>query len=607
MTGTLHTKHRVDKRTHSDKARANRTFLSRLIVIGLLVFTGAVICGGCSQAVPKRKSIALSNPFTKDRPHRAARMTCIWEPRMLSEKQGIIRGFQGEIVFFRDEKMQAPTIVDGELIVYVYDADDRTAIDLGGGLEGIKPLAEYRFDKETLTKGLAKNKKTKMYSYGVWLPIDKMPGDEKDLVLWSRFEGSGENGELLGNNPGDQIAVYLPGNPVEKKKKQTQLAAQNLDEIRQPVYDDIYDFNGVQLSSYGEAVRAMQEREMRQKEAIRGEETIPLSPTLARQMFNSVNRDEKVSAAANTANSGTSQNTLQTQTARANVGHPVFGGGTTPQNRSYAQSRTPSQPQYPTSRATGVNNAAAVGFGGGNVPSNAMLNNPAYADSLPNNMSPQMVSRHRTNVTSIGAQIDQRMQQGQYALAASNPQAMYGYGQYEPQQVQPQLGQMQQAYMSSSPAQNIQTAGYDPVIAGRLQQVSYVSESDRYADAEASKKAEIRQTMARMMAEQELRRQQANDMQGFSEYNANSFASGQSRITVPQDRYASWLPPHHPQQQATGQPANRFAGNGYPTQGPNTAQPAYVEADWGPGLEGGQPSYSTEVRYSQMPANQIYR
>ncbi|MCL2623237.1 MAG: hypothetical protein FWD31_06160, partial [Planctomycetaceae bacterium] len=63
-----------------------------LIILGLLLLAGVITCCiGCSQSVPQKKKIALSNPFYKDRPQRAARMTCFWEPKMLADKQGVIR------------------------------------------------------------------------------------------------------------------------------------------------------------------------------------------------------------------------------------------------------------------------------------------------------------------------------------------------------------------------------------------------------------------------------------------------------------------------------------------------------------------------------------
>ncbi|MCL2623085.1 MAG: hypothetical protein FWD31_05390, partial [Planctomycetaceae bacterium] len=358
-----------------------KTLLSHrnTLLFALMIVTAAMTCGGCSQSVPQTKKYVFSNPFLRDRPQRAVRMTCFWEPKILSEKQGVTRGFQGEIIFFRDEKMQYSTMIDGELTVYVYDADDHK-IDNVGGYEGIKPLCEYRFDRELLAKGFAKNKKTKLMSYGVWLPIDKMPGDERNLVLWAKFEGSGDNGELLGADTRDQITVYLPGNPVEKKKPEQKSAVENFDGIRQAAYNDINDFSNIQQSSYAEAVRAMQNGNMPRNTRSQAD-TIPMSPGLARQLFNA-RQQERDSA---------NENATSTVAASKNRSLAIgFGGGDTP---------------LPSGNANrNVANQTPVGYGNGNtIPGNTM----------PDGMSPQFLVRNRQDFTFIGSQINQQMQNNQ--------------------------------------------------------------------------------------------------------------------------------------------------------------------------------------------------
>jgi len=456
--------------------------IPRLLILGLLLLVGAITCcTGCSQSVPQKKKFPISNPFYKDRPQRAARMTCFWEPKMLADKQGVIRGFQGEIVFFRDDKMQDSVMVDGELNVYVYDAEDNKIVDLGG-VEGIKPLCEYRFNRESLAKGFAKNKKSKMISYGVWLPFDKMPGDEKHLVLWARFDGAGKHGEILGTDTNDQITVYLPGNPVEKKKPEQAPAHAGFNGIQQASYNEVYDFSDSQQSSYAEAVRAMQKNNGR-----RDSDVIPLSPGLAHRLFNSRPQER--------------QTTPETET-------PATG-----------------MPSRDASPARSV----SVGFGGGDIrepDANATphaTSHVAPASGVPS----QYPVRNRQNITSIGAQIEQRM-------------------------------------------------------------------------------------MTRNIAEQEQRRriqEQSVNMPGFTDYNANSFATDQNRFTVP-DRYESWgvSAPSQPQrlQGSTGQQQEHFSPNRYPAQNPGTTQSAYVPSDWGPGLESQPSDRQTQVLYSSA-AERIYR
>lgn len=544
MKTPSHIRSIIYKRTRREQAREDLLFFVRLIAIALLLVGIAAAFSGCSQPMTKKKTFAFSNPFTKNRPHRAVRMTCIWEPRMLSEKQGTTRGFQGEIIFFRDEKMQEPTIVDGNLTVFVYDANDHTLVDLGG-VEGIKPIAEYKFEKETLDRGLSKNKKSKMYSYGVWLPIDKLPGDEMDLVLWARFEGAGEDGELLS---GDQLTVYLPGNPVDKKKEQLagnqqkKRTRDNQFGIQQAVYEDIYDFSGAQMSSYAEAVRTVQDRELQRTERQR-DDIIPMSPAMARQLFHS------------------GENSAQTTPSGRQKAKTVpvgFGGGDSSRNEKINEVRRQN-----------ANDPAAIGFGGDVSSQNA--------GAMENQTPPQMLSRFRPNVSSIGGEINSRMQNGQYANMT----------QYE------------------------RSVGYNAANSGHVQQASYVTDSGQNPhNVRSFESPENRQLITQMMIEQEVRRRQEQTIndQGFSTHNANAFVTGQNRITVP-DRYESWgvANPSQGQAPSTGQPSNHSAQNRYPAQNAGTPQSAYVESDWGPGLEYVQSNHETQVIYPSGSATRIYR
>jgi len=529
MRMPLHIRNHVSRKNRREWCYADMMLLLRLIVIGLLVMAGALICTGCSQPPTQKKGFALSNPFYRSRPHRAMRMTCLWEPRMLSDKQENVRGFQGEIIFFRDDKMQEPTIVDGNLTVYIFDADDHRVVDFGG-VEGIKPLAEYKFDKETLDRGLSKNKKAKMISYGLWLPIDKMPGNEMNLVLWTRFEGSAEDGEMLNS---DQLTVYLPGNPVEKKKS-PENGTRGIDGIQQAGYDDIYDFSNVQLSSYTEATLALQNKEKSRKY---DDTVIPMSPAMTRQFFNAARNSEQT----------TEQNEpIPSQRQATGSGIVGFGSGDAVSTQTNEKRQSQQQPRE---------NNMALGFGNGDLPHGTSGQQPS-----------QMLSRYRSNVSSVGGEINQRMQSGNFAATIDQP----------------------------------------------VQQVSYVSDADQNRnDAQSARKAEARQVMTQMMIEQERRRQQektVND-QGFSTYNANSFASNQNRITVPPDRYGWGMsaPSQDGQATSTGQPSNHSAQSRYPTQGQGTSQPAYVESDWGPGLEQTRSNHETQVTYSQNPATRTYR
>ena len=506
-----------------------------IILIVLFALTGILTCIGCSQSVPQTKKFALSNPFHRDRPQRAAHITCFWLPKTLTETQGITRGFQGEVIFYRDDKMRESIMVDGNLTIYVFDAEDQNIVHTDG-YEGIMPLCEYKFNRESLARGFAKNKKSKLISYGIWLPFDKMPGEEKNLVLRVRFDGAGKGGETLGTGQKEQYTVYLPGTP--KQKQEQAPAAAGFNGIQQAAWNDprndAYDFSNIRQSAYSEAVQNLPS-----DTRISGD-AIPMSPAMVRQLINAQQQERETQNTTTTTSTTTSSNSRSLGVS--------FGGGDTPTPTGNTTMQVPNAQAANTQSA----NQAPIGFGSGN--------------SMPPEASPTFLARNRQNVSSIGSEIDQRMQNGQFAVTQA------GYNNVNPLQ------------------QN------------NVQQASWAAQNQPN-DTEATRRASIQQEMTRFMAEQEQRRQSLNrnvNAQGFTDYNANSFATDQNRITVPQSQ--------NPWPQAPmGQQPDYFAPNRLPVQNSGTSLSAYAQSEWGPGLESSPSDRQTQVLYSPSSAGRIYR
>ncbi|MDR1491394.1 MAG: hypothetical protein LBT05_01540 [Planctomycetaceae bacterium] len=520
----------------------------------LLTIIGYGVCG-CSSPVSTRK-IEFYNPFLVNRPHRAAKMTGLWEAKQRIKKSGSIRGFQGEIIFFRDEKMEKSTAVDGTLTVYLFNSDK--SVGENRNIDGIQPEGAYTFDSNTLRKSVEKNKKSKLISYGVWLPYDQAPGDEKNFVILAKFEGKEEDGELIFS---DQIPIHLPGRPVAAKSEKNVAKTIERSEI-QPVgdtvsvngfdgfnairhadYNDSVNFNGVQMTAYGEAVQRLQSG-MNAAEISRSSDKLMLPPSVLRQILQTPQNSD-----AEKNKNSSPFHSEKTSTLPDEIRTPAIGFGGGDAANTYSSSND--------------QRFAALGFGNGAPPANAPNNqyaaNPApYRNSLPEEMSPERLTRFRPNVTGIGTQINQRMQEGLYA----------------------------------DRRQSFNNAATSPANFNNdeIQQVSYVATNPQTSATQTAKRQEMHQAMARMMMEQEQRRNwnQANPL-GFSNYNANTFPTDQSRVTVT-DRYPSWgMIPSQTERQA-----NQFS----PNQIPNTLQSSYVESEWGSALEGVSSSRETQVFYS---------
>ncbi|MDR1385914.1 MAG: hypothetical protein LBJ67_18985 [Planctomycetaceae bacterium] len=524
----------------------------------LFLLSLIVVCGvwGCSSPVSTRK-VEFYNPLSVNRPHRAARMTGLWEAKQLTKKSGSIRGFQGEIIFFRDERMEKSTAVDGTLTVYLFNVDKNADID------GVQPEREYTFDSDRLRKSVEKNKRSKLISYGLWLPYDQAPGDERNFVILAKFEGKEEDGELVCS---DQTPIQLPGRPVAKSEKNNSQTTKRLDAqqvngavsgngfddfnaIRHADYNDATDFSGVQLTAYDEAVQRLQAG-ANAAELSRSSDKLALPPSVSRQIFQTPRHSgvEKI------------ENSLPIDSEKTPaIGFGGGDGGSDTAERNAERNSVPDNQRF-----------AAIGFGNGNEALNvannqAATSNASYRSSIPEEMSPERLTRFRPNFTGIGSQIDRRMQD--YA----NRQQPYGV-----------------ADASNANFHN-----------DEIQQASYVASNPQLSASQASKQQEMHQAMVRMMAEQEQRRNlnQASPL-GFSNYNAATFPNDQSRVTV-SDRYPSWgIAPSQ-----TGQQINQFPLY----QTPNTSQPSpYIESDWGAAFDNQPPTRETQVLYSPVRGSQSY-
>ncbi|MCL2349233.1 MAG: hypothetical protein FWC50_13370 [Planctomycetaceae bacterium] len=588
--------------------------MSKIRIFALAAFVAVlVVTCSCSTSVSPKPAFKL--PFLKDRPTRAKKLTCIWEAKMLAQKTNRVRGFQGEVMFFRDDAMKQSAMVDGTLIVYLFNDADKE-------LAGAKPECEYRFDSEALKKCCVKNKMG-MYSYGLWLPVDTMPGDEKTFSILAKFEGTGDDGELVHS---ELMKVVLTGNPVDKKKSfEQKMTEQMLAErsrekdsgnIRQASYngdngysDDDSDETGLRPTAYRQALQQTERSQKSHRETT----TLAVSPQLANQIFRNPEKREPSEMASDGTNDGTMKNTSKRMLASGfGGGDDMFAGNNDSMNSTMNymtanymtaganQIGVPYAGEYrqnqPAAQNTGTQNIMEQNIS--QAASQSALQDTAADRSFGSFDRPLMLSRFQSNISTIGGQIEQRMQNSMENFA--------------------------------DPQQAIQQASYNTANSGAAngmqQQIQQQS---------------MQQAMAQMLAAQSrspVSNPNINE-QGFSERNSNNFTTEQNRVAV-RDRYESWgVSPPQPQQPVTGQqvlpnqevpsqstlarqqqmsamqammqaqesPPARSVPNQFPPQAPGTVQSSYVESDWGPGLAGTPSSRETRVLYSKPGEDRIYR
>jgi hypothetical protein len=145
-------------------------------------------------------------PWHKDdepKPGMPTRLVDTWTDTVLHQKgEPSQRGFGGRIHFY-DVEGGSPILVDGQLVVYGFDEQNRDPTDN-------RPTRRFVFPPEQLAQHMSESKIGP--SYSVWLPWDAAGGEQKNISLICRFEP--REGTLI---VGDQSAQRLPGTMVASK------------------------------------------------------------------------------------------------------------------------------------------------------------------------------------------------------------------------------------------------------------------------------------------------------------------------------------------------------------------------------------------------------
>jgi hypothetical protein len=123
----------------------------------------------------------------------------VWEPAVKHESdQEPQRGFGGRVYFY-DRESKKPIKINGNVVVYAFDEENRQPEDSA-------PTRSYLFDKNDVKKLYAKSKLGPSYNF--WVPCDSEgpDGNAKKVSLIVRYIP-----DVGSSVVSSQAVVYLPG------------------------------------------------------------------------------------------------------------------------------------------------------------------------------------------------------------------------------------------------------------------------------------------------------------------------------------------------------------------------------------------------------------
>lgn len=175
-----------------------------------LTFVFLLLCAGCQTLTYKQ--MQAKNPIAKNSAKSPVKMVDVWSSYAQTTPDGkALRGIAGRIHFYNDSKKKKSVKVDGDVTVFVFDAEQTDPAHS-------KPLRVYQFRSETLDKHYV-FKKPLGHGYDFFLPFDELGGEEKRLCVMTRFDDGLEDNLVL-TQPVNTILEgkkrEMPENPVQQ-------------------------------------------------------------------------------------------------------------------------------------------------------------------------------------------------------------------------------------------------------------------------------------------------------------------------------------------------------------------------------------------------------
>ena len=181
-----------------------KTYSATRLVHSCCLIAAALSCfAGCAQLNVKDSFSIPFWPDDGDKPHVPAKIVTVWVDTVrFTQGAAPARGFGGRLVFY-DNKHKDPVKVDGDLVIYAFDENNRQPGDP-------RPDRKYVFTAEQMPIHYSQSKVG--HSYSFFLPWDEPGGPRREISLIARFQP--KSGPVVISEQTKQI---LPGQPDPKE------------------------------------------------------------------------------------------------------------------------------------------------------------------------------------------------------------------------------------------------------------------------------------------------------------------------------------------------------------------------------------------------------
>ena len=212
---------------------------SRIPDVGCMMAIIAIMVtvSGCAKFAPDSMNWFADTEATEFKI--PDRLVSIWADTVLHQpNQRGVRGFGGRVYFYKDGN-DRPIPVDGNVTVYVFDAD----YDSG---ESANPLKKYIITAEQLKQLTSKS--TLGLSYNLWVPWDEVGGKSRKLNLITRFDGT--SGGTVISNSSTKLLPGIDATENSFKAQTTTKREPNRPEVSQASFVDFeeIDSNNIRKS-----------------------------------------------------------------------------------------------------------------------------------------------------------------------------------------------------------------------------------------------------------------------------------------------------------------------------------------------------------------------
>lgn len=203
---------------------------------------------GCQSNLTAKK-IQAKNPMAKNSAKTPTKFVDVWNNYAQSTSDGkVMRGIAGRIHFYADSEKKRAVKVDGNVTVFVFDADEKDPARS-------KPLRVYQFKADSLPKHYA-FKKPLGHGYDFFLPYDELGGEELRLCVMTRFDDRLEDNFVLSQPvntilqgtkpeptlPNESVREYLASKSImseTNRKMAEQVVPSEMNPIQQVGYENV--------------------------------------------------------------------------------------------------------------------------------------------------------------------------------------------------------------------------------------------------------------------------------------------------------------------------------------------------------------------------------